>query len=145
MGNFDATKLEVVSITKIANSDYGFAAITPNINNTSGTFTVSFISNNSNPNEATSYTGNFAEVTFKGKATGTASLNFTCSKDFVDSNIIASDTINTDLIDCATNQSGSYTITAGVGGDSTSTTATATPTSSTLPQTGATAPTVIMV
>ena len=140
---FDATKLEVSGIRQISNAAYGFAQISPNIDNTNGKFDMSFVSNSTSTYDATALTGALAEVTFRAKATGTASLNFTCSKEFVDSNIISSDTTNTDLIDCASNQSGSYTITAGVGGDSTTTTTTTT--TSTLPQTGVSTPTVLMM
>lgn len=142
--SFDATKLEVVEIKKISNPVYAFAEISPNINNTTGKFDMSFVSNSISTYDATTLTGDLAEVTFKAKTTGTASLNFTCSKDFIDSNIISADTVNADIIDCAANQSGSYTITAGVGGDTT--TATATPTKAkSLPQTGVSLPTIAVV
>lgn len=136
---FDATKLEVVEIKKIANPAYGFAEISPNINNSTGKFDMSFVSTSMSTYDSVALTGNLAEVTFKAKATGTASFNFVCSKDFIDSNIISSESINSDLIDCASNQSGSYTITQGVGGE------VAAPTTSTLPQTGTSLPTVILL
>ncbi len=141
---FDATKLQVVSITQISNPAYGFAEISPNINNTTGKFDMSFVSNSMSNYDATALTGNLAEVTFKAIATGTASLNFVCSKAFTDSNIISSDSTNTDLIDCASNQSGSYTINPGIGGDASAVTPTGTITK-TLPVTGVDAPTIALI
>ncbi|MCL4384674.1 cohesin domain-containing protein [Patescibacteria group bacterium] len=142
---FDATKMEVVGITQVSNPAYGFAQISPNIDNTTGKFDMSFVSNSTSTYDAQALSGALATVTFRAKATGTASLNFTCSKEFTDSNIISADTTNTDLIDCASNSSGSYTITAGVGGDSSVTTTAATTPTRTLPKTGVATPTVVMV
>lgn len=142
-GTFDATRLEIQSITKIADSSYGFAAISPNINNDSGKFDVALVSNSQSSYDAVAIAGDLIQITFKAKATGTASLNFTCqSGSFTDSNIISSEATNQDLIDCASNQSGSYTITDAVGGDS----STSTPTSAKqLPQTGMETPTIAML
>lgn len=138
---FDASKLEVVSITKIADASYGFAEIQPNINNDAGKFDVALVSNSQSSFDAVAISGDLIQITFKAKATGTASLNFTCSAgSFTDSNIISSTQTNQDLIDCPSNPSGSYTITAAVGGDTTTTTST-----KQLPQTGVATPTIVMI
>ena len=117
---FDATKLEIVSIDKASDPVYSFS-LTPNIDNSAGKFNVGLASNETTSLGATTLNGNLIVVTFRPKATGTASLNFSCqSGSSIDTNIF--NTTGTDVVDCAANQSGSYTISA----DSTTTTTTAT-------------------
>ena len=78
--------------------------------------------------EAVAIRGDLAVVTFKAKATGSAAVNFTCTAgSTIDTNIF--DTSGNDVIDCASNVNGIYTITAGSGGVTDPTTApTAVPT-----------------
>ncbi len=160
--SFDKSKLEVVSITKAANPPFSFD-MTPRINNTAGTFEFSCASTNMSAFEDAIIVGDLAMVTFKAKAIGTASLNFTCTAgSTTDSNIFNSD-IN-DVISCAANSVGSYTITAAsstvTSTPTTAATSTPTPTSSTttsststptipttasLPQTGAVGTTVGLI
>ena len=164
---FDKSKLEVVSIDKVANPPFDFD-MTPKIDNTAGTFEFSCASKNMNAFDDTVIVGDLAVVTFKAKATGTAALNFTCSSgSTIDSNIFNSD-IN-DVISCGANSVGSYTITAGSSSTtvtptttvtttvtptptstkttSSSSSTTLTPTSATtsLPQTGAVGSTVGLI
>lgn len=156
---FDASKLEVVSIEKgsVPDDGYKFTYTTtqPIINNSAGTFEVTLPSENSSV-----YTGAVAKhellrVTFKPKSTGTATFNYVCTAGSVtESNIINQS--GADVVDCGSNQSGSYTIAAGVGGEtatatptptstSTSSSTTSTKTTSSLPSTGVVENTVMMV
>jgi len=89
----------------------------------------------------------FLRLSFKAKATGVASVNFTCNVGAVtESNIINQSAL--DIVECASNQSGSYTINAGGGGDDLVDTPTPTTVVSgddELPQTGGVAQTLGMV
>jgi len=145
--NFDASKLEVVSIEKGTfpsdESYYQFSYTTGQaiIKNDTGSFEVTL-----SPLNQSIYVGPVAKqellkVTFRPKATGVASLTYVCSAGSVtETNIIS--TTGSDVVDCTSNQSGSYTIAAGTGGSTTTTTTTtvATPTvittASSLPRTG---------
>lgn len=150
---FDASKLEIVSIDKgtVPSDGYNFTytASQPIIHNDTGAFEVTLPSADSSV-----YTGAVAKhellkITFKPKTTGVATLNYVCSANSVtETNIIGQ--AGSDVVDCASNQSGSYTISAGVGGDTTTaSTVTATPTvagsSSSLPKTGVVENTILMV
>lgn len=153
---FDATKLEVVSIVKSANPPFPFE-MTPTIDNVGGKFNFACASTNMSAFDDAVISGELAVVTFKAKALGTATLNFTCvAGSTTDSNIFNSDI--EDVISCGANNSGSYTITAAASGGSTATpTPTATTTSSStttttttattteLPQTGGIASTIGLV
>jgi LPXTG-motif cell wall-anchored protein len=141
---FDAAKLEVVSIDKSADPAFPFD-MTPRIDNVGGKFDFSCASTNMSAFDDVTINGELAVVTFKAKALGTAVLNFTCTTgSTIDSNIFNSE-IN-DVISCASNNSGSYTITAGTSSSTSTPTPTPTSTSSTstttttttteLPQTG---------
>jgi len=138
VGTFDAEKLELMSASVIGTA---FSPdLSPSINNTSGTFTFMLISSTVDPFQASVLDGGVIKLSFKAKSEGTASVNFTCSgTSYDDSNIFDFD--NNDIITCASNQSGLYTITA-VGGDTTTDTTTTTTTTATtttsdeLPQTG---------
>ncbi len=141
---FDAAKLEVVQIVKSADPPFPFD-MTPRIDNVNGKFDFSCASTNMSAFDDVVINGELVVVTFKAKDLGTANLNFTCTAgSTIDSNIFNSE-IN-DVISCAANSSGSYTITAGTGGStstptptvtaSTSTSTTTTTTTSELPQTG---------
>ncbi|MDP4009468.1 MAG: cohesin domain-containing protein [Candidatus Shapirobacteria bacterium] len=128
VGTFDVNKLEIVSITKPAT---GTAFTMDNLqslsDNTLGKFSFSAYDTNSTTVEDRSLAGSLAVITFKAKNTGTASVNFTCQTgSTIDSNIMKSTSV--DIIDCSTNQSGSYTITASSETNTTPTTTTATPT-----------------
>lgn len=110
---FDTTRLEVVSVVKATNPAFGFNMGAANIDEAGGKFDITF-----NPSadgatfEATAVSGDLAVVTFKAKATGTANVNFTCAAgSTIDSNILNIST--NDVIECASNINGSYTITDG--------------------------------
>lgn len=161
---FDKTKLEVVSIVKSANPPFPFE-MTPKFDNTAGTFQFSCVSTNMSAFDDAVINGELAVVTFKAKAVGIASLNFTCTPgSTVDSNIFNSE-IN-DVIGCSANSVGSYNIIAGSVTTTptvttTTPTITATPTltnsitsapatdlgttSTTLPQTGAVGSTIGLI
>ena len=111
-----------------------------NFDNNAGTITASIQNTQTSSHETTVMTNQpILRITFKAKATGVASFNFTCSAGSVnDSNILSADSYD-DVVVCSSNQSGSYTIEAGAGGtaEPTSTTITgSTTTTSELPQTG---------
>lgn len=136
--SFDPAKLEVVSIVKSATPPFPFD-LTPEINNTTGKFNFSCLSTNMSSSQDTVINGELAVVTFRAKAAGTANLNFVCTAgSMTDSNIF--DSTTNDLIDCASNNSGSYTITASASAATTPTVAAAT-SSAELPKTGGVAST----
>lgn len=143
--NFDANKLEVVSITKASNPAFSFA-LGQNIYNSTGKFDISCTSTDMSSYETQSINGDLAVVTFRAKAEGVASVTFSCTAgSSTDTNIFNTSAV--DVIDCASNQSGSYTI-AAANSESSSSSPTSTPTpttttttttttnNSTLPQTG---------
>lgn len=141
---FDANKLEVVSIEKASSPAFAFA-LGKNIYNDTGKFDISCTSTDMGTYEATVLSGNLVTVTFRAKNTGTAYVNFTCSSgSTIDSNIF--NMAASDVINCASNVNGVYTINAGDGGGGTTTNPTATPTTTTtsteLPQTGGVGTTV---
>lgn len=150
---FDASKLEIINVTRAYDSDslpadkqslryFEVVKTAESINNTAGTMKISVQNLQSTSHDAIALTNQpMIRVTFKGKATGTASVNFTCSQGSVnDSNIIDAESYE-DIITCSSNQSGLYTIDAGSGGSTSDTTTTSTTTTTTtssgqLPQTG---------
>lgn len=146
VGTYDSTKLELTSI--VQSSDMVFASsedggsCTIDKTAAAGKFSFSCYSNSSVGDKAVS--GSLVTINFKAKATGTATLNYTCSgTSTTDSNIVKSSNV-TDVITCASNQSGSYTI--GSGSSTTeSTTAPTSTTTSELPQTGSTGMTVGLI
>ncbi|MFA7300854.1 MAG: cohesin domain-containing protein [Candidatus Shapirobacteria bacterium] len=131
---FDAAKLEVVSID--APTTPAFAnSMGKNIYNTDGKFDMSFNpSGDAVLSDSVAIKGDLAIVTFKAKATGTADVKFTCvAGSTIDTNIF--DTTGNDVIDCTSNQNGSYTINASSSGTTAST-----PTPTTVVQNVTTAP-----
>ncbi len=144
---FDASKLKVVSIVKAATPAFDFAMGEANIDNAAGKFSVLFSpSAGSASFEATAVSGDLAVVTFEAKSAGTAAVNFTCSQgSTIDSNIF--NTATNDVINCALNQNGSYTISSSGGNTSGGVTPTDAPvnaetTSSELPRTGSVGTTI---
>jgi LPXTG-motif cell wall-anchored protein len=132
--SFDATKLEIASVTKASDAvfDFSFDANTPIIRNETGKMEITLAPKNMSVYSGEVAVGSLLTINFKAKAVGTASVNFTCQAGQVnETNIINQSSV--DVVDCGVNQSGSYVIQAGSGGD----TPTATPT----PTTGAGAPT----
>lgn len=144
---FDSAKLELSSVTAVANSTFAFTLGDQNIDNVAGTVKVALIPAVSSSLDSKAVTGPVAKFTFKAKATGVATVMFTCTNGSLnDTNII--DPNSADIVVCGSNQSGSYTITAGTGGENTTTTTTtttATTTSSELPQTGVDGPTIALI
>ena len=135
---FDTAKLEVVSVVKATNPAFDFNMGAANINEAAGKFDITFSpSAGGAAFEATVVSGDLAIVTFKAKATGTANVNFTCAAgSSIDSNIF--NLATNDVIDCASNINGEYTITDGGTSDPspTATPTTAPTTTTELPKTG---------
>jgi len=121
---FDSTKLEVVSIESVPVPAFSYS-MGKNIFNTTGMFDISFNADaNTGSADAAVAKGDLALITFKALSTGVADVKFTCiTASTKDTNIF--DTNATDVIDCASNINGSYTINASSGG---STNPTSTPT-----------------
>lgn len=146
VSTFDASKLEIVSVVKgnVPDNGYNFAytSASPIIKNDTGRLEITLPSSNSSTYEGVVAKHELLKVTFKAKATGTATVNYSCTAGSVtDSNIINQS--GTDVIDCASNSSGSYTITDGGSTSSTPTpTSKAATTTTTLPDTGATETTI---
>lgn len=150
VGTFDASRLEIVSITK-ASGEHSFSfeynsSSTPIINNGAGSFEITL-----NPTSSSVYDYKPANealltINFKAKATGTANVNLTCQQGSVsDTNIINDKAA--DVVSCSSNQSGSYNITGG-GSNPTSVptpTKTTTTTTTQLPRTGGIGSTVGLV
>lgn len=122
---FDATKLEVLSIDAPTTSAF-VNSMGKNIYNTTGKMDMSFNpSGDAVLSESTAIKGDLAVITFKAKAVGTAEVKFTCTAgSTIDTNIF--DTTGNDVIDCASNVNGTYTITAASSGGSTTSGATST-------------------
>jgi len=111
---FDASKLEVVSIENPASPAFVFT-MGKNIYNSDGKIDMSFNpSGDSTLSESTVIKGDLAVIKFKAKNIGTARVDFTCQAgSTIDTNIF--DNQGIDVIDCASNQDGSYAIIAGGG------------------------------
>lgn len=147
VANFDASKLEVTSITKAANPVFQFAydSNTAIIKNDTGRFEVTLSPISSSVYDGAVMKGDLLVINFRAKATGTASLTFNCQAGSVTETNIINDK-SSDVVSCSANQSGSYTIGAADSGSLTTSTSTPTPTAaSQLPRTGVVENTVILV
>jgi hypothetical protein len=140
MGSYDSSKLDLVSITKA--SDMVFNDVEGGggcqIGTSSGgKFSFSCYANSVLSNSVPS--GNLVIFTFKAKATGTATVAYTCTNgSTVDSNIVKSSNAS-DVISCSDNGTGTYVIGEGSGsssGSSNSSSPSTTTTTTTLPKTG---------
>lgn len=111
---FDSAKLEVVSIEPVSSPAF-VNSMGKNIYNAEGKFDMSFNpSGDAVLSESTTIKGDLAMVKFKAKSTGSAVVAFTCTAgSTIDTNIF--DITGNDVIDCASNINGSYTIGAGSG------------------------------
>lgn len=132
-GTFDSSKLEVVSIDAAAVPAFPFS-MGKDIFNTDGRFQIYFSPTSDTViSEAPAIKGDLAVVTFRAKSVGTAEVKFTCaSGSTLDSNIFNIEGV--DVIDCASNVNGLYTISSSGGTTVENTpvpTATAVPTSTT--------------
>ncbi len=137
--SFDASKLEIVSIVKAFEPEDlpNIIVASKNFDNNAGTITASVQNQSTSSHETAIMTNQpILKITFKAKATGVASFNYTCSAGSTnDCNVLSADSYD-DVIVCSSNQSGSYTIQAGTGGVTEPTIAPVTTTTSELPQTG---------
>jgi hypothetical protein len=141
MGTFDAAKLELLSVEKVSQPAFNFTydAGAAKIQNDTGTFEVTLTPASTSLYDAATVSGPLLTFTFRAKAAGTAIVNLSCTQGNTrDTNIANQD--GADVVSCAANQSGSYTITEPAGGDA-GVISTPAPTSSTttateLPQTG---------
>lgn len=138
VATFDASKVEVVSIEALDNETFQFV-MDKNIYNDTGKFTLWFTAMSQGSYDATVITGDLATVTFRPKTTGTINVNYACTAgSTIDSNINNMSAV--DVINCASNINGVYTITAG-SDNTADPTATPVPSTdeedeTTLPQTG---------
>ncbi len=132
---YNSSILEVVSV----NEGTFYPTITT-LNNTLGKVEIYGVADSTSPKSGT---GTLATITFRGKTSGTATVNFLCQTGSTsDSNI--NSTNNEDIIVCANNVNASYVI--GSGQEATTTaTPTATTTSQDLPQTGFLEPTALII
>lgn len=143
VASFDASRLEIQSIKKGTIPDDGYqfyyTETSPIIDNNSGKLEITLPS--SNPSVYTGVVANheLLKITFKTKATGTATFNYVCqANSILETNII--NELGNDVVVCSANQSGSYTISAPAGATPTPTVvagATATPTPTPTSTTGA--------
>lgn len=141
---FDAAKLEFVDAVAVGAPAFPMQLGQKNFDNVAGTFNIALMPTSATTNLAEVAKGDLVTLTFKTKNTGTASLGFSCAAgNTSDTNVFSPDLA--DVVDCAANQSGSYTIQAGVGGNPTSAVATPTKTATSLPQTGGLATTLALV
>jgi len=147
VGTFDATKLELLSVEKILRADptfnFTFDSGTAKINNDAGTFEMTLAPASSSLYESIVVSQPLLTFTFRAKAVGTGVVNLTCTQGNTrDTNIANQDAA--DVVSCAANQSGSYTITEGSSttASPTSTPVPATTTGSELPRTGGFGPTM---
>ncbi len=147
IGTYDSSRLELVSITKASDMVFGNldSGGSCQIGTSSGgKFSFTCYANVAVDNTAVS--GSLVVFTFKAKATGTATVNYTCTDgSTVDSNIVKTST-SADVISCTSNGSGSYVIGQGSSSSATNTpTPTTTSSSTELPQTGSVGVTVGLV
>ena len=138
VGTFDPTKLEIVSIEKNNTTAYNFVfdSTTPIIQNSSGKFESNLSQVGQSVYEGQVVKGSLLRIKLSCQAGSVT-----------DSNMFNQN--SEDVVSCAANQSGSYTISA-VGGDSGSTTEAETTVTTTsageeLPQTGGIANTIGLV
>jgi hypothetical protein len=122
-GTFDAAKLQIQSVEKVA-SDTGYQFTYTSgqaiIHNDTGKFEVTLPSVDSSVYTGVVAKQDLLKITFKPITSGVATLNYVCTAGSVaDTNIINQS--GNDVVDCATNQSGSYTIADGNGTSPTST------------------------
>jgi len=149
---FDASKLELLDAVSMSPQAFPFELGQKNIDNTAGKFDILLAPLSTTTNLAEVAKGGLISLTFRAKAIGTGFLNFNCTAGSTsDTNIFNPDLM--DVVDCASNQSGSYTIQAGdstaptpTTGSTVNTTVT-TPTTvpSQLPQTGVLTPTLTLL
>jgi len=124
--NYDAAKLRVDSISD-GGADHFFSDVSSDVSDGR----ISIYATPATALSEKTGTGMIARVSFTAIETGTASVSFLCEtgSDLMDSNIWTIE--GNDVIGCASNGSGSYTIGSGSGGETTLTsTPTPTPTTS---------------
>ena len=161
---FDASKLEMLNVVRAYTSESLSEALAPlkylevvktadSIDNNTGVMKISLQNLQSTSHDTVALNNQpILKITFLAKSAGTANFNFTCTQGSVnDSNIIDATTYE-DIVTCASNQSGLYTINStgsnptatpttssssgGSGSSTTTTTTTTTSSGSELPRTG---------
>lgn len=151
LGTYDSAKLELTDISEATDLIFknGGSQGSCSTKKSDGKFNFTCYGESSVDDKIIK--GNLVVLTFKTKAAGTAAVNFTCASGSTsDSNIIKSST-STDVITCASNDSGSYTISGTASTTTPTTTATTvTPTkaatsSTELPKTGAVGSTIGLI
>lgn len=150
--SFDNTRLELLTVEKAANPVFKYDLGDINIDNAGGKFRTTFMQTDTNTFEIKPLNGDLAVMTFKAKALGTAKADFICTAGSTTDSNINDETFN-DVINCAQNINGVYTITAGDGpvptAEPTSVTppaqTTTAPTATELPKTGAVENTIVLM
>lgn len=138
--SFDATKLKVNQVVEgdfLPNFDY-------DLENSNGKLSIwNFAQDTLSPQSGV---GEIATITFEAESNGDASVSYLCEEGN-DTDSAIWDPSGNDLIDCASNGSGTYSI-GGTGGETSSptptSTASATATPSELPETGIETPLMVM-
>lgn len=143
VGTYDSTKLELVSAPKasgmVFESTDGGGNCSINTA-TAGKFSITCYSNDALTDKAIN--GPLVVLNFRAKATGTATVSFTCaSGSTTDSNIVKTSTSG-DVIVCGENVGGSYTI--GESNDDGGSDSTTTTTTTSLPKSGNTGVTLAL-
>ncbi len=124
--SFDNAKLELLTVEKAANPVFKYDLGDVSIDNAGGRFRTTFMQTDSNTFEIKALNGDLAVMTFKAKALGTAKVDFICTPgESTESNI--NDESFFDVINCAQNINGVYTIVAGSSNNDTPATTTETP------------------
>lgn len=145
VGTYDSTRLELVSVTQASGmvfSDNDGSGACQIGTSSGGKFSWTCYSNSALTDTAES--GSLVVFNFKAKATGTATVSFSCtSGSTTDSNIVKTST-SSDIVSCSENGSGTYTIVEGSddSSDTTTTTTATTEETTELPQTGSVGVTV---
>lgn len=109
---FDANLVQVDSIDPLNNITFpGLTIDSKEISNDTGLFKFSLY-NDASTFEGGAVTGDLVKVTFKPKAKGTIKVNFACVEgSTIDTNIF--NILTNEVINCASNINGVYTITDG--------------------------------
>jgi len=148
---FDANMVQVDSIDPLTNSTFpGFTIDSKEVHNDTGLFTFTLY-NDASTFEGGAVTGDLVKVTLTPKATGTIKINFACADgSTLDTNIF--NTLSNEVINCASNINGVYTITDGGNTNpnptavpTTASTSTSTSTNNELPKTGSVETTVALM
>ncbi len=111
--SFDNTKLELLTVKAAAKPVFKFDFGDISIENASGKFRTTLMQNDTSTFGIHALDGDLAVMTFKAKDLGTAKVDFICTPGESKDSNINDEVFSSDVIDCAQNINGVYTITAG--------------------------------